>query len=161
MTSQDFKPRAKTEGLISRDLADGETVVYDRRTDTAHCLNPSAALVFRYCDGTRSASDLAALLNEEFGLPHDEGLVQVAFSDLARAGLLEGCQTSAAGPVVTRREAIRRFGLGAAAAAALPTVISLMAPKPAAAASCLPNGALCSSGGQCCSGKCVGGICVP
>jgi hypothetical protein len=34
--------------------------------------------------------------------------------------------------------------------------MSISAPTPAVAASCLPNGAPCSTSAQCCSNRCVG-----
>jgi hypothetical protein len=56
-----MKPVARRNGLVVRDLAD-EVVVYDKERHEAHCLNGTAATVFRNADGRRSVSDLALLV---------------------------------------------------------------------------------------------------
>ena len=42
-----MKPRARTEGLVVTELPD-ELLVYDLERHRAHCLNPTAALVFKH-----------------------------------------------------------------------------------------------------------------
>lgn len=162
MTSQDAKPKARTEDVLARELESGETVVYDRKTDAVHCLNRSAALVWKHSDGSRSVRELASLLHGELGLPDEAGVVHVALAELGKANLVDADVaglTSAAG--VTRRQALGRVGYGVAIAALLPAVASIVAPRPAAAASCLPVGAGCTSDTDCCSRSCVAGICAP
>lgn len=162
MPSTDSRPRGRVAGLVTRELESGETIVYDRDRDRVHCLNPSATLVWRNCDGTRTTDDLARLLHDEGGLPEDVSLVKLALADLREADLLEaGAGTDALTPPVTRREALGRVGYGAAIAALAPVVVSLLAPEPAAAASCLPAGVRCTADAECCSGNCVAGICAP
>src|SRR5258706_16045959 len=64
---------------------------------------------------------------------------------------------------LSRREAIRRIGLGAAIA--LPVIVTITAPTPAQAGTCKHNNVSCSTGSEGCSGffnrgappKCVGG----
>jgi len=134
------KPRARTDGLVVRNLP-GEIVVYDLGSHRAHCLNRTAAFVFRYADGRRTVADLAVALAEDAGAAADERVVHLTLDRLAEAGLL------ASGPVqeppgglspaeASRREAIRRVGLGAAVL--LPIVTSLLVPTPAEAATCIP-----------------------
>ncbi len=48
-------PVARHKNLIVKELPD-ETLIYDLDSDKAHCLNQTAALVWKNCDGTRSAS---------------------------------------------------------------------------------------------------------
>ena len=43
-------PHARTDNLVIREL-DDETLVYDMERDEAHCLNQTAALVWKQCDG--------------------------------------------------------------------------------------------------------------
>jgi hypothetical protein len=43
-------PRARAENLTVRVLGD-ETLVYDQERHKAHCLNATAALVWRHCNG--------------------------------------------------------------------------------------------------------------
>lgn len=138
-----MRPRARREGLVVRDLPE-ETVVYDRERHQAHCLNRTAALVFRHADGTRSITELASLLGEaEAGAR--EAAVALALEQLAQAGLV--CEPASA-PGASRREALRRVGIGAALL--LPAVASVLAPTPAEAATCVtncvgqPNGTPCN-----------------
>lgn len=133
-------PRARSAGLIVRDLA-GEVIVYDLESHRAHCLNPTAAAVFRHCDGRHSPPDLAAALGEETGTSPDDNVVRLALEQLGTAGLLEPGQS--ADPATGRdpedppRRAALRAGLGAAAL--LPFVTSLLVPTPAEAANtCIP-----------------------
>jgi hypothetical protein len=58
---------------------------------------------------------------------------------------------------MSRREAVKRIGLGAAIA--LPVIVSITSPTAAHAGSCLPSGASCGAPIQCCSGICNGGVC--
>src|SRR6266498_3512906 len=52
LRSNPMLPRARTEDLIVEALPT-ETLVYDTRTHLAHCLNLSAATVWKHCDGIR------------------------------------------------------------------------------------------------------------
>ncbi len=125
------RARARSAGLLVRDLR-GEVVVYDTLTHRAHCLNPTAAFVFRHANGRRTAAEIGALL----GPGVEEGLVVTAFEQLAGAGLLErGPEPAESAP--SRREVLRQVGLGATVLA--PVVASLLVPTPAeASATCIP-----------------------
>jgi hypothetical protein len=48
---------------------DGETVVYDSRTEQVHLLNPIASLIWSQLDGTETLSALCDELGEAFGEP--------------------------------------------------------------------------------------------
>ena len=160
-----MKPLARSDDLVVRDLR-GEVVVYDTRSHRAHCLNSTAAFVFRHADGRRTAGEIAALL----GPGADEDLVQSALDQLTEAGLLEPISASVAS-APSRREVVRRIGLGAAVLA--PTVASLLVPTPAeAAGTCIPanacngtnNGQSCyvnNKDTECSLYTCQGGSCVP
>jgi hypothetical protein len=57
--------------------ADDGLVIYDPTDDTVHHLNPSAAMIFDLCDGTRDAEAIAHILGEAFSLaepPRDDVL---------------------------------------------------------------------------------------
>lgn len=140
------RPRARTEGLVVRDLP-GEIVVYDRDSHQAHCLNRTAALVFRNADGRRTVGDLARLLATDTGTQVDQDVVRATLDRLREASLLEAYADDPGPRVVapagtapadgSRREMLRRVGLGAAAL--LPVVTSILVPSPAEAAqSCVP-----------------------
>lgn len=134
-----MKPQSRRSGLLIRELP-GELLVYDREQHRAHCLNQTAALVFRHADGTRTVAELGRLLEPE-GAAH-EPLVTLALDQLTEAGLLE---TTPKAPEATppaagmsRRDVARRMGL--AAAILLPAVVSIVAPTPAeAAATCVTD----------------------
>ncbi|MCV4613842.1 PqqD family protein, partial [Escherichia coli] len=57
--STPYFPKARTGGLVTQDF-DKELLVYDLQTDRAHCLNETAAAVWRACDGTKSVNEIAA-----------------------------------------------------------------------------------------------------
>jgi hypothetical protein len=137
------KPVARNEGLVVQEMPD-EVLVYDLNTNKAHCLNKSAAAVWKNCDGTNSISDIAAILKNEFKTPVTENFVWLAIDQLGKDELLEKQLTA---PVngLSRREAMRRVGL--ASLIALPVVASLLAPTAVHA------GSVCAVSGQCtCSG---------
>jgi hypothetical protein len=156
-----MKPVARRDGLLTRELPD-ELLVYERDEHRAHCLNRTAAAVFRHADGTRTVADLALLLAPEGDRAAGEAIVAEALDRLAEAGLLEG-EPAATG--WSRREMIRRVGIGAAIL--LPVVASIVAPTPAeAAATCAttcaskPDGTPCTCfGANPCTATCVVGSC--
>jgi hypothetical protein len=156
-----MKPVARRDGLLTRDLKD-ELLVYSRDEHRAHCLNRTAATVFRSADGTRSVADLAILLAPQADRAAGEAVVGETLDRLAEAGLLEG------GPAASswsRREVVRRVGLGAAVL--LPAIVSIVAPTPAeAAATCVSccvgkaDGTPCSSfGASPCTATCASDSC--
>jgi hypothetical protein len=161
-----MKPEMRRSGLLLRELVD-ELVVYDSAQHRAHCLNRTAALVFRNADGTRTLDALAHLVDPTGG-PEAETAMRLALEQLASAGLLEGeLPVAPALSGMTRREVARRVGI--AAAILLPAVATIVAPTPAeAAATCVtscsgqPNGTLCTCvGADPCTSTCVTGVCQP
>jgi hypothetical protein len=127
------KPLARRDDMVIRELP-GELVVYDRREHRAHCLNATAAQVFRTADGSRGVGELAAGLDPAVAPELREALVREALEQLAAAGLLTAAEEGEPG---SRRELLRR--LGGAAALLVPAVVSVLAPTPAEAASCLTS----------------------
>ncbi len=147
-----MRPQRRIEGLLIRELP-GELVVYDLEEHRAHCLNRAAALVFERSDGETSVRELARILRRELGAPAEEGWVELALEKLGEAGLLQDVPDEPAGSGArsSRREMLRRAGL--ASAAALPIVLSILAPTPAMAA------ATCVVGDSGCSGRGFGTAC--
>lgn len=132
-TKQQPLPRARREGLVVKVLRD-EVLVYDLERHEAHCLNTSAALVWKHCDGTTTASESAALLRKELKSPADEEVVRLALDGLRKANLLRDTSHRKTEPTrpVSRRALIRKLGL---AAGLLPLVASIVVPEAAAAQS--------------------------
>ena len=58
----------KAEGIESHIVGD-ECVVYESAADRIHYLNPTAALILEFCDGNHSPAEIAALVQEAYGLP--------------------------------------------------------------------------------------------
>ena len=55
-----------------------EASVYDYARGQVHALNPTAARVWRQCDGATSREAMAAVLRMELGIPEVEGVVDLA-----------------------------------------------------------------------------------
>jgi hypothetical protein len=64
MKRSDRAPQARRSQLVIKELA-SETLVYDESKHRAHCLNQAAAFVWKHCDGCRSISTLARLMERK------------------------------------------------------------------------------------------------
>lgn len=148
-------PVARQEGLVIQELP-GEVLVYDLNTNKAHCLNQTAASVWKSCDGKNSVADITRLLADTVGNPVQEDLVWLAIDQLSENNLLEG-EKATTFSRQNRREVIKKVGL--AAVVALPLVTSLVAPKAAQAGSAC-GGNVCTSTAQCATG-CTQGCVIP
>ena len=144
-----MKPEKRRDGLVMTELQD-EVLVYDLDRHRAHCLNPSAAAVFRRCDGRTSVRDIARRLHK--GGPASEAAVWLALDRLDQAHLLETpLRETKEAPGLSRRELISRAAV--LSGLLLPAITSVVAPTPAeAAATCVascagpkPFGTPCSS----------------
>jgi len=130
-------PRAREEGLVVRELPD-EVLVYDLDRHKAHCLNRSAALVWRHCDGQTTVAEMAALLQRELKSPADETVVWLALDRLGRAHLLrEPAVPPGSAARYSRREVMRKMGMGAAVL--VPMVTSIVAQAATSTASCVAS----------------------
>jgi len=152
-------PRARQRGLIIEDLP-GEVLVFDSERDRAHCLNQTAALVWKYCDGKTTVSQMARNLELDLNTPKvDERMVSYALEQLSRDHLLEESFVPAAIlSGLTRRQMVRTLGI--AAVIAVPVVTSIVVPTARAATTCTSTGQPCTTSAQCCSGLCSGGTCA-
>lgn len=155
----DQLPRARTSELIVKELPD-ETLVYDLANDKAHCLNRTAALVWKNCDGSNSVADINASLAAEAGTPVDEGVAWLALDQLEKFNLLENVALKPAHLAgMNRRQLVRTMGV---AALALPAIISIATQtaqaqaSPCSQPSGRPGGCPCTLNGQCASGNCLG-----
>lgn len=151
-------PEARKKGLVVQELAD-ELLVYDRDNNKAHCLNSTAALVWKYCDGKTAISEIAHAIEGDLNAPVCEDLVWLGVEQLNNSKLLlGGARLSSHKSGLSRREVMKRIGL--AAAVVLPAVTSIIAPSAAHAANCRPSGTSCGTSAQCCSGVCNAGTCA-
>jgi len=128
--SRQSRPRARTVDLSVHSV-DQETLVYDKTTDKAYVLNPTASAVWRACNGERTVPELAVYLSQQS--PTSEQTVWYSLGQLK--DLLEEPVTvpqEFAG--ISRRKFL--FITGAVAAGvAVPVVVMLSAPAPAQAQS--------------------------
>jgi hypothetical protein len=155
-------PQARRSGLIIQEV-DSEILIYDQDTNKAHCLNQTAAKVWKYCDGETTLADACSSLSRDLETPVDEKLVWYAVDQFAKDNLLvkEVELPAFIIPGMNRRQMVRTLGL--AAIVAVPLVTSIVAPTPAQAATCKNTGQACGAGPECCSGLCPGaptGICT-
>ena len=140
-------PRFCADGLVIHELPD-EVLVYDKVRDQAHCLNQTAALVWRACDGKLAPREIASKLTKQLAVAVPEDVVLLALAQLKEIHLLEQRgPTSFAG--LSRRQMTRSLGL--TAAVALPVITSILVPTPARAATCIAPGQPCSPLQLCCT----------
>ena len=128
------QPLARQTRLLVEQVGD-DVIVYDEIRQAAHSLNRTAALVWRHCDGERSVAQLAAIIATTLGRQADETVVKFALERLDRAHLLDVSVVVDDDEHVTRRNVVRRLALASGATIAIPSVLSILAPTPAMAAS--------------------------
>ena len=137
MNSSQF-PIARKSGLVIQEMPD-EVLVYDLDSNKAHCLNQTAATVWKACDGNTSITEISRICGDS----GNEDLVWLAIDQLSENNLLEKSLTSNF-KGQSRREVIKK---------------SLVAPQGALAATscnCVNNNG-CNQGpnlGHCPSTKC-------
>ncbi len=120
-------PKAIRDRYFAEEIGD-ETVVYDAVSHQSHCLNATAAFVWRLCDGQTSTTEMASRLQEEFGAEGADELVSVALSELRSAGMLDQKSVESGWDgFVTRRQLL---GKAAVIGAMVPLVASAANNKP-------------------------------
>lgn len=152
-------PVARNEGLVIQEMPD-EVLVYDMNTNKAHCLNPSAAFIWRACNGKNSVADIASRFETDGKGKVSEDFVWLAIDQLQENALLKH-EITPRFSGQSRRHVIKTIGL--ASMVAVPVIASLVAPQNAlAASSCgctapigcagrpaCPSTTRCNPGGQC------------
>ncbi len=151
-------PIARHSGLVVQETPD-EVLIYDLDNNKAHCLNQSAAVVWKSCDGNKSVADIVRDFDSA-GNTVTEDFVWLAIDQLNENGLLEtSVEPRFAGQ--SRRQVLKTIGL--ASVVALPVIASLVSPKNAlgsvscictAPAACLtqtvcPSVSNCNQAGLC------------
>jgi peptide-methionine (S)-S-oxide reductase len=131
-------PKARRDRLFVQNVGD-EIVVYDQETRKAHRLNPTAALVWRSCDGQTYVTDIARSLRSKLGAAADENLVRIALGRLEAVRLLETGIGVSLDEVAEGRRAFLRKGAAAGAVSLLLPVVATL-PRPSLAAALSPVG---------------------
>ena len=139
-------PVARRTNLIVKELPD-ETLIYDLDSDEAHCLNQTAALVWKNCDGRKNVSQIRAWIEKESSAEVPEEVVWLAIAQLEKFNLLDKVPDRPAYPAaINRRVLVRRFG----AALAVPLIVSIVAPTAQAQGSPGCHNQACVDSSQCC-----------
>jgi hypothetical protein len=148
---------ARSADLVVQEHGD-ELLVYDERTEVAHCLSPIAALVWRTCGDRTDLNRITEAVEAEH--PHVDAVTMVALAiqELQEKALLEATP----GTGLSRRQMMRRLASAGAAAASVPLVVSATIAVPQAAAygtgglhaPCTNSATDCQSGFTCQSGHC-------
>lgn len=153
-----MNPVARQKDLVVQEMPD-EVLVYDMNANKAHCLNLTAAFVWRACNGNNSVEDIVKEFESTGKGKVTEDFVWLAIDQLHENSLLENeIVPRFAGQ--SRRQVIKTIGL--ASMVAVPVIASLVAPQNAlAAGSCAcvnpagcagracPSTTNCNSSGQC------------
>jgi hypothetical protein len=119
--------------------------VYNEKRDAFYVLNPTAAVVWRHCDGRHSPANLAALIQQNFNIPRAEAdkLVGLTLSELNEAGLLREAATSIQS-LYSRRQVLKAFTAVGLSAALLPVISLVREPATVLAQTGAPVGGLTS-----------------
>jgi hypothetical protein len=120
-------PVARQNGLVVQEMPD-EVLVYDLDTNKAHCLNQSAAFVWRSCDGNNSVADIVRQFESTGAGKVSEDFVWLAIDQLGENGLLQN-QVVSKFHGQSRRQVLKTIGL--ASIVAVPVIASLVAPQTA------------------------------
>src|SRR5579862_8283281 len=83
------RPTARAKDLLIEEVG-GELLVYDTLKNRAHCLNQSAAAVWKHCDGQRTIAELARHLFPGLAPVSGEQVVNLAIERLRKRNLIEG-----------------------------------------------------------------------
>ena len=147
-----FCPKARRLGLVIEELPD-ELLVYDTERHQAHCLNQSAACIWKHCDGQTMPGELAERVAEALGVPITEDVIWHALGQLDEFHLLEETRGALAGPArLTRRRLM--VSLAGIAGLSLPLITSIVAPVAAQSGSPEPPGCTGETGSTGPTGPC-------
>lgn len=163
-----FTPKSRKENLVIQEL-EGEVLIYDLEKNKAFCLNETSALVWQSCDGNRTIAEISDTVGKQLNSQINDDIVWLALDQLSKENLVDKqVESGNRFNGLSRREVIRRVGLGTMIA--LPIVTSLVAPSAVYAISVCPAtnpagcptsggsrppGCACNGGGNCTSGTCI------
>ena len=145
--SSTVKPTARKDNIVVQEF-DNELLIYDLRANKALCLNQTSAKIWSKCNGRKSIATIKEELERETRSVVTDELVWLALDQLNKQNLIEEeKEIPSSFKGLSRREVIRRIGIGSMVA--LPIITAMIAPLPAYAASgCVPvlPGCACMAG---------------
>ena len=119
-------PKSRQSNLVVQDL-ENEILIYDLKINKAYCLNETSAMVWQFCDGKNSVSEISRLMTSKLKTQVSAELVWLALDGLQRENLLgNDAEFTAQFAGFSRRQAIKKVGL--ASMIALPFISSAFAP---------------------------------
>ena len=120
-------PKRCIDGVLTQRI-DDEVVVFDAKSNEAHALDQTAALIYESCDGETPRSVVLEAICQSLEISEEEarGLLAHSLRELHDKGLLEPDESFGKG--LTRREFVGRSAL-------LPAILTLSVGHPAAAQS--------------------------
>lgn len=159
MSSFSIYPSARHTNLVVEELHN-EILIYDSENVQASCLNPTAALVWKYADGKTSVSEIASKMSVDLGSKVDPRVVYYALEQLDKRNLvIERGTMPTQYKQMSRRDFLVKAGI-VGAAVMIPVIIAVTAPTPAMANTCgpctqpnTPNASSCTNQGP--------GVCPP
>jgi hypothetical protein len=145
--SSTVKPTARKDEIVVQEF-DNELLIYDLRANKALCLNQTSARIWSKCNGRKSIATIKEELEKETRSVVTDELVWLALDQLKKQNLIEEeKEIPSSFKGLSRREVIRRIGIGSMVA--LPIITAMIAPLPAFAASgCITvlGGCTCMAG---------------
>lgn len=152
-------PRVRS-GLLRHSL-DQQVLVYDRRDDVVHLLDPSTGCVLQLLEeGSWTSEGITAEIASRLNVEADPGFLLLALAELRKANLLAEGNESVPDDGVNRRDVMRKLIAAGAAAVLVPTIATLTATKAYAQTSGVGIAAVCASDPHCISDICCNGICA-
>ena len=77
------RPVSRKANIVVREL-ENEVLLYDLILHKAYCLNQTSALVYQFCDGTNSVTEISDLMSKELKTLVSEDLVLLALKQLKK-----------------------------------------------------------------------------
>ena len=136
-------PRARNQNIVIQEL-DAEVLIYDLESNTAFCLNPTAAMVWKHCNGNSTFAEVIDDFDKNLKQKITEDFVWLTLDHIKQNNLLERAEEFEI-PFggLTRRQLVRKVGL--ASMVALPLISSIIVPSAVQAQSnCQDLGGLCN-----------------
>lgn len=132
-TAKITKPISLKQNMLVQEL-EKELLLYDLDRDKVFCLNETSLLIWNLCDGENSVEDIRRKIGSKLKTPVNEELIWLTLDELKSKKLLSNHQEVAIDfNGLSRREVIKKVGL--ATMTALPLIMTITSPIPAAAQS--------------------------
>lgn len=151
-------PLSRYKDIVVQELKD-EILVCDTKNNRVFCLNQTAGEVWKLCDGKTPIRKISEKLTNILKVEITEELVLFSLAELSKHKLLtDNNSPEQIFKGISRREVVRRIGLGSMVA--LPIISSVVMPMAAQAQSGCPTtnapaGCPCTIGTECLSGCCL------